>query len=552
MNRPQVVGQPTTYKQIQRGINVVVDLLAPTLGPTGGNIVSQTDRSERYELLTDSAVALRRVISLGSPQLDIGAMTVRSMVWRVGQRAGDGGATTAVLMRALFNEGVRQIAAGANAMQLTRGMRQAADLVIDGLRAQARPIAGEDELAAVARTITQDAPLAAVLGEMSYLLGPDAHVSIEKFVAPYLQRRYIGGARYKAEISSMYFYTDSANKVAVAPAPAVAVVADRLTQVDDVIPLMEATIANGKKALVIIAPAISGDALGLLVHNHQQPEDKRKLQVLAAKLTSVGDELRQARQDIALMAGANMLGREEVHSAAQARPADLGEAQRVEFGDKALVIVAHRGERETIQQEVTNLRNQLARLPLDDDERPKVVRRLSTLTGGVGELKVGAHTKSQRALLENTAERALKVLSAAQKGGVIPGAGAALHHCVPQLRAAADAAASAAAGAASNADLALGMRVLANALSAPLAQIVTNTGIDSPAVIGHRLDEAGSPATYDALDGKVVDAFEAGILDATDVAVMVVQSAVSGAMMALSTDTIVYHRKPQQALSPDD
>ncbi|MEZ4612512.1 MAG: hypothetical protein R2838_20100, partial [Caldilineaceae bacterium] len=113
MNRPQVVGQPTTYKQIQRGINVVVDLLAPTLGPTGGNIVSQTDRSERYELLTDSAVALRRVISLGSPQLDIGAMTVRSMVWRVGQRAGDGGATTAVLMRALFNEGVRQIAAGA-------------------------------------------------------------------------------------------------------------------------------------------------------------------------------------------------------------------------------------------------------------------------------------------------------------------------------------------------------------------------------------------------------------------------------------------------------
>ena len=98
-------------------------------------------------------------------------------------------------MRALFNEGVRQIAAGANAMQLTRGMRQAADLVIDGLRAQARPIAGEDELAAVARTITQEAPLAAVLGEMSYLLGPDAHVSIEKFVAPYLQRRYIGGAR---------------------------------------------------------------------------------------------------------------------------------------------------------------------------------------------------------------------------------------------------------------------------------------------------------------------------------------------------------------------
>lgn len=546
MNRPQVVGQPTTSKQIQRGINRVVDLLAPTLGPTGGNIVSQTDRSERYELLTDSSVALRRVISLGSPQLDIGAMTVRSMVWRVGQRAGDGGATTAVLMRALFNEGLRQIAAGANAMQLTRGMRQAADLVIEGLRAQARFVASEDELAAVARTITQDEPLAAVLGEMSYLLGPDAHVSIEKFVAPYLQRRYIGGARYKAEIASMYFFTDSTNKVAVASAPAVAVVADRLTSANEVIPLMEAAIANGKKALVIVSPGISGDALGLLVHNHQQPEDKRKLQLLAAKLTSVGDEMRLARQDIALMTGATLLGKEESHSASRARPADLGEAQRVEFSDKALTIVTHRGERATIQQEVTNLRNKLAHLALDDDERPKIVRRLGTLTGGVGELKIGAHTKSQRAMLENLAERALKVLSAAQRGGVIPGAGAALHHCIPQLQAAArDTEAT-------NPDLALGMRVLANALSAPLAQIVTNTGIDSPAVIAHRLSEAGSPATYDALTGKVVDAFDAGILDATDVAVMVVQSAVSGAMMALSTDTIVYHRKPQQALSPDE
>ncbi|MEZ4580758.1 MAG: TCP-1/cpn60 chaperonin family protein [Caldilineaceae bacterium] len=450
MNRPQVVGQPTTYKQIQRGINVVVDLLAPTLGPTGGNIVSQTDRSERYELLTDSAVALRRVISLGSPQLDIGAMTVRSMVWRVGQRAGDGGATTAVLMRALFNEGVRQIAAGANAMQLTRGMRQAADLVIDGLRAQARPIAGEDELAAVARTITQEAPLAAVLGEMSYLLGPDAHVSIEKFVAPYLQRRYIGGARYKAEIASMYFYSDSANKVAVAPAPAVAVVADRLTQADEVIPLMEAAIANGKKALVIIAPAISGDALGLLVHNHQQPEDKRKLQVLAAKLTSVGDELRQA-QDIALMVGPTCWAGDESTARPKA-PRRPGRSAARSSATRRWSSWLHRGERETIQQEVTNLRNQLARLPLDDDERPKVVRRLSTLTGGVGELEGRcAHQEPARPAGKHGGTGAEGALRGAE-GRRDSGAGAALHHCVPQLRAAADAAA------AGNPDLALGMR----------------------------------------------------------------------------------------------
>ncbi|MEZ4556433.1 MAG: TCP-1/cpn60 chaperonin family protein [Caldilineaceae bacterium] len=287
MNRPQVVGQPTTYKQIQRGINVVVDLLAPTLGPTGGNIVSQTDRSERYELLTDSAVALRRVISLGSPQLDIGAMTVRSMVWRVGQRAGDGGATTAVLMRALFNEGVRQIAAGANAMQLTRGMRQAADLVIDGLRAQARPIAGEDELAAVARTITQEAPLAAVLGEMSYLLGPDAHVSIEKFVAPYLQRRYIGGT-LQGRNRQHVFLQRQRQQGSCGPAPAVAVVADRLTQADRVIPLMEAAIADGKGAGHHCCPRSTATRWGCWSTTISSRKTENAAQVLAARIDQRG------------------------------------------------------------------------------------------------------------------------------------------------------------------------------------------------------------------------------------------------------------------------
>ena len=522
---------------------MMADLLAPTLGPTGGHVVSQTDRSDQFEVLNDSAVTLRRVLSLGRPELDVGAMAMRSMVWRMGQRAGDGGATTAVLMRAVYNDGLRLTTAGINAMQLTRGLRQASDIAIATIRALSTPVQTEDELAAVARTVTQDQNLAAVLGEMSYLLGPDAHVIIEKYVAPYLQRRYIGGAHYPAQIASMYLYTDVAHKSAVMAAPAVVVVDERLTTAEQVVPLLEAALAVEAKALLIVATELSGEALGVVVANQQAPADKRKLQLLAAKLTSVGDELRTSRDDLALMTGATLLGTNGGRRAADVRPTDLGQAQRAEFADKALVVVANRTARETIQLEVANLRQRIQEMPLDDEDRVKLIKRLATLSGGIGELKVGAHTKSQRTVLENLAERALKVLSAAQRNGVVPGAGAAMHHAGQQLLVEAQNGNYAE-------DVAHGLRILAHALSAPLQQIVTNTGTHAPSVILHRLNEAGPDATYDALTGQVVDAHTGGILDVTDVVAMAVQTAVSGAMMLLSTDTIVYHSKPEQMLAP--
>ncbi len=156
---------------MRAGLNIIADLLAPTLGPTGGFVVSESERSSKYEFLSDSSVAVRRIISLGDPKLDVGAMAMRNIIWRIGQRAGDGGATTAVLTRAIFNEGTRLLASGVNAMQLSRGLSHASELALEALQAQSRPVQSEDELAAVARTITNDDALSAILGEMSYLLG---------------------------------------------------------------------------------------------------------------------------------------------------------------------------------------------------------------------------------------------------------------------------------------------------------------------------------------------------------------------------------------------
>ncbi|MDQ3248351.1 MAG: hypothetical protein M3Q45_03995 [Chloroflexota bacterium] len=542
-NRPGVVGPPTSHRQFLHGINMIADLLAPTLGPNGGPVASGPDAGKRVEILDDAATIVRRIISLGRPQRDVGAMVMRNLIWRVGQRAGDGGATAAVLARAIYQEGLRLSNAGMNQMRLIRGVEEGVRIATDVLRNQAAPVTGENELAAVARTITKDKALSAVLGEMSYLLGPDAHVIIEKYVAPYLHRRYIAGAHFGAEISSMYFYTQPEQKKAVIAAPALAVLEERLTTIDQVVPLMEAALKLDAKALVIVAQEISGSALGALVTNNQAVGEKKKLSILAVKLKAVGQEAKWAMSDLALLSGATILGPNTSRRATNALAEDLGNTQRVEFLNNGLVVVAHDANRTAIQQEVIDLRTRIVDLPLDDEDRPKLIKRLSALTGGVGELKIGAHTKGEREMRQTQAERALKVLSAAQRGGVVAGGGAALFHCIPALCQAADAMTD-------QEEVAHGIRLLARALVAPLRQILVNAGVDAPALMMQRVRNAGPGATFDVFSGQVVDAHTAGVLDVAEIVTKVLQIAASGATMALSTDTIIYHRKPQESMTP--
>jgi chaperonin GroEL len=520
----------------------LADMLAPTLGPTGGPVLNFDAARRKVEVLDDAATTLRRILGLGSPDLDVGAMLLRSTVWRLEQQVGDGGATAVVLLRALVDEGMRQITAGANAMRLNDGIRRGAAVAVASLRTQSLPITGERSLAAVARTVMQDDDLAAVLGEMSYLLGADGHLQIESYVAPYLERQYLGGAHYGAEINSMYFYSEPERKRTVLTAPAVALLDKPLTEATHAVALLEAAVATGRKALLIFAPDVAGAALNVLVANHMQPEEKRKLAILAVKPKAVGDERRFALQDLAAMTGAAVLGELGARTAQSARAEDLGAAQRVEFGDKNLVLTMEGARRSVIQTQIADLSSRLAHLPYDDEERPVLTRRLAALTGGIGILKIGAYHQPARDLRRAQAERAWKVLSAVQRGGVVAGGGAALLHCQAAVVAAADQE--------TEADCALGMRVLAQALTAPQRQILTNGGVAAPAVYLQQLAELGAPAAFDVTTATVVDAQQRGLLDAADVVAAVLQAAVSGATMLLSTDTIVYHRNPQQSLTP--
>ncbi|MBW7883392.1 MAG: hypothetical protein H3C34_12280 [Caldilineaceae bacterium] len=524
--RPAIAFQPEARAHFHTGMARVTDMLAATLGPMSGHVLSFSDTSKKVEAIDDAATTLRRIISLGRPELDVGAMLVRNVIWQLEQRVGDGGATAAVLLRALVDAGFRQVTAGASPMRLVQGMRRGGEIAVAALRGQARPVHGERALARVARTIMDDDDLAAVLGELSYLLGADGHLQVEMYVAPYLHRVYIGGAHFGARIASMYFYTETQRQRAVVPSPAVALVDEPLADAQQALALLEAAAAGGHKALLIIAPETRGAALSLLVSNHTRPADKRKLAVLAVSLSATGDAVRTARQDLALLTGATLLGKQGMRQITSVRPDDLGKATRAEFVNNSLLLTIDSARRAAVQDEVTLLRRRLDSLSPEDEEREALTQRLAGLSGGIGMLKIGAYHQTARDMRRAQAERAWKVLKAVQRDGVVPGGGAALLHCTAAVREAA--------AAESEADLALGMRVVADAL----------------AVLVERVLEQGSPAAYDARLGVVVDAYDHGLLDAAEVVTEVLQAAVSGAAMILSTDAIVYHKKPQQSFKP--
>ncbi len=515
-----------------RGIDILADLLAATLGPNAGYVLNARAERRGPELLDDSSVIVRRIISLSTKEDNIGAMLIRQLVWGVVEAVGDGGATAGVLTRAIYKDALRSVSAGANAMFIARGVNEAVKAIVSALRAQACPVTTENELAHLARMVTHDDALAAVLGEMSYLLGANAHVLIEDYEAPYLQRRYIAGTHYPAQISSPYFYTDSAQKMATLTNVAIALTDNEIEDVDQAISLMQAALDAGHEHLLIIAPQISDKALGVLVLNHRAKEVP--LNIAVAMLKDSGEMRLSAYGDLGLLTGARLLGNAHERTSRSVQASDLGFARRVEVGHNDLVVVALSYQNPAVRVEVSRMQERLANLSLNAEERPLLIQRLAALTGGIGELKIGAHSKPARQLRHQQAERALKLLSLAQRGGVVAGAGAALVHCTPIL-----------AALQLEGDAVIGVQVMQRVLSAPMVQILENAGVPSPTVLISDVRAAGAPVTYNVLQHCIVNGQQVGLIDPVEVVVAAVTKAASMAMMALSTDTIIYHRNPQ-------
>jgi chaperonin GroEL len=515
----------------------MAELLALTLGPTQGNIINARDFSAP-ELLGDAATIARRVIAVPGRASNVGAMLMRNMAWRTHLRAGDGVATMSVLAHAILRNAFRYIQAGGNAMQIKRGIDRAVPVALAELAAQAQAVADEEALTQVAQTITAEPTLSLVLGEMFEVLGANAHITVEDYVAPYLERDYYDGGRWSARLESHYFMTDQPGRRAVQNDCQVVLYAGRVKTLDDIQPILELLAKIKKRQLLLIAYEVAGEALGTLVANHQ----KETFKVIAVSLRRPANRRAEDFEDLAVMTGANLLRSEWGQSPASLTADDLGYVRRAIATPNDLVLSGAGGAAAARREYIQQLQGRLMSLPELDEERDEVRLRLARLSGGVGILKVGAHSKVERKTLHQNAEKAVRSLRLAMSEGVAPGGGVAYLQAIPAVERFA--------ATLEDEDERYGARILARALEEPFRQIVQNRGLTAPPVALAEVQRLGPAYCYNALADRVEPWAEIGLLDPTGVLRMALEIAASGAMLAVTTGTIVLRRKPEESLQP--
>ncbi len=537
MPRPTVLSSPEAAARLKQGFDTLARLLALTLGPSQGVVLSSTLLAPQPELLSDAATIARRMAALPEPSQDVGAMLLRNLVWRVHERVGDGGATTAVLAQAILAQATRFVLAGANPVLLQQGIRQAAHRAVERLGELAEPPQGEQDFIGVAQAVTAYPDLSKILGELFDLLGPHAYITIEDYMAPYLERVYLDGGQWKARLISPYLVTSPGSGRSVLADASVAVFDGAVTTVEQVRPVLELALKQKPPHLLLAAHSISGEALTTLVATHtNHPEMK----IAAVALERFGEKLQADLQDLALLSGAQLISPVTGRQLQSIQAADLGRARRSEASTESLFMVGGAGQPAAVRAEIERLQGRAGALPFDDEERQELELRLGRLSGSAAILKIGALTKSERDVYHQKAEQGVKALRATLEEGVLPGGGSAYLHCLEAVEPLTGHAT----------DVQLGATALARALEAPFRQILENAHVENPAVHLQQVIEAGPAHTFDAVCKQVRPARQAGILDPAKVLRVALETATSGANMAISTGTVVLKRKPRISYQP--
>lgn len=535
MPRPDVLLGEKGRVGMLRGFESMGRLLSVTLGPIGGQILNEQGMKREPEFINDAATVARRIIEIPGGAENAGAMLMRHIAWRVREEVGDGSATTAVLARALAREVQTVAAAGANVMLVKRGVERGTEAAIRALHAMSLPLEGEQRIAAVATAATGNREIGKLLGEMYDVLGPNANVVIEPYVATFHDRAYHEGARFRAEIVSPYLVTDTVRRRAVLDDVAIIVADvsfDTLPQIQNALNL---AIKADAKSLFMCCKFVSDKAIGVMVTNNE----RGSLKSCAANLKPVGDLRRGTFENIATLVGAKYLTDASGMPVEDLGPQDIGRAERVIVTKDTFTIIGGKGDKKAIRERQQRLQQRLREIT-DAEERSNQRDLLKHFSAGVGELRIGALTERERSALNDTAEQSMKAVAAAMESGIVPGGGAAFVACIPAVEALLSQA---------DGDEAIGIRILARALEEPMRCIASNAGLSASTIVAD-VRRIGPGYGFDVRRKQVVNMLAEGIMDPTLIAKRALQHASSGAMMLSTTDALVLHRKPKEEFSP--
>ncbi len=514
-------------RALERGMNILTDAVKVTLGPKGRNVV--LDKKWGSPTITNDGVSIAKEIELEDPYENIGAALVKEVAKKTDDVAGDGTTTATVLAQALVKEGLRNVAAGANPMALKRGIEKAVAAVSETLLRTAEDVETKEQIAATASISAADTSIGALIAEALDKVGKEGVITVEESNTFGLELELTEGMRFDKGYISPYFVTDAERMEAVLEDPYVLIVESKISNVQDLLPLLEKVMQTGKP-LAIIAEDVEGEALATLVVN----KVRGTFTSVAVKAPAFGDRRKAMLGDIAILTGAQVVSATVGLTLENAGLDLLGRARRVVVSKDETTIIEGAGDPDQIQGRVNQIRIEIENSDSDYD-REKLQERLAKLAGGVAVIKVGAATEVELKERKHRIEDAVRNAKAAVEEGLLAGGGVAL----------ANAASTAFEKLDLTGDEATGANIVKVALSAPLKQIAINAGLEG-GVVAEKVATLPAGHGLNAETGEYVDMFEAGIVEPAKVTRSALQNAASIAALFLTTEAVVAD-KPEKA-----
>jgi len=535
----RVIFQPAAYQSIQKGIAVIVNAVRPTLGPLPRIVAIDRGIDGRApELLDNGGVIARRIIALADPDEDMGAMLIRSLLWRLYDEVGDGTATAAVLFQSVYDQGLRHIIFGGNAMRLRHYLDLGLRVIVAELARQTVQIEGKEKLAQLAASLCYDPPLAEMLGEIFDVIGEYGQLEIQPGRRRGLEREYVEGIYWKSTLLSRQMLTDHARLKVELENPAILITDFEIEDPRDLLPAVEVMVQSGIRSVLLLANKLSDSALGLLMVN--QAADKFK--IIAVKTPGLtSDDQQAALEDLAILTGGRPFLKMAGDTLQRIELEDFGRARRA-WADHSFYfgVSGGKGNPRTLREQIARLRAGY-RVAEDQALRKKLQQRIGKLMGGSATLYVGAATEAEFNARTELAQRAADALRGAVVEGVLPGGGVALLACRPALQRLLEKS--------TNPDERAAYRILARALEEPTRTIIGNSGGDVSEVMA-AIKAAGAGYGLDVVSGQVVAMLAAGIFDAATVQLAAVRSAISSAALALTIEVLIHKRVRQEVMVP--
>ena len=534
MAAKQLLFRSAAREKVLRGATALADAVRVTLGPKSKSVL--IGKKWGVPIVCNDGVTIAKELSLKDVEEDLGVQMIRQAAERTGDSVGDGTTTSTILAHAIFAEGVRNIAAGASAIDLKRGIERGARIAVEAIKAISRPVQSRKEKVQVA-TISghNDAAMGELVGDAVEKVGPEGVITVEEAKGTETSVEVVRGMQFDRGYLSPYFVTDPERMECVLEEPLILLHEKRIGVMKDLVPLLE-KIAKEGRALLIIAEEVEGDALATLVVNKL----RGTFACVAVKAPGFGDRRKAMLEDIGVLTGGTVLAEETGGRLENVGPAQLGRASRVVVKQDETTIIGGQGDKKALAGRVEQIRRQIKDTKSDYD-REKLEERLAKLAGGVAVVRVGAPSEAELKSRKEAFEDAIAAAKAAVAEGIVPGAGLVL------LRAA-DAVAREEAKC--EGDERSGMRILRTALEAPARQIAENSGVDAGVVVDRMRSGTGAHG-FDAAKGTYVDLVESGIIDPTKVVRIALENAVSVASVLLLTEaTMTEVPEPEAKKSP--